>query len=43
MGQLAMEHLVRLIDRKESAVRVEVDAELVVRDSTGPALQANLR
>lgn len=37
MGQLAMEHLVRLIDREESEVRVELDAELVVRASTGPA------
>ena len=36
MGQLAMEHLVRLIDREESQVRVEIDAELVVRASTGP-------
>jgi len=37
MGQLAMKHLVRLIDKEESEVRVELDAELVVRASTGRA------
>ena len=36
MGQLAMEHLERLIDQRESVVRVELDAELIVRASTGP-------
>jgi DNA-binding LacI/PurR family transcriptional regulator len=37
MGQLAMESLVKLISGEESVARIMVDAELVVRRSTGRA------
>ena len=35
MGQLAMENLVKLISGKESVAHIKVDAELVIRQSTG--------
>jgi DNA-binding LacI/PurR family transcriptional regulator len=34
MGQLAMENLIRLMSGQESVVRIKVDAELIVREST---------
>lgn len=36
MGQLAMESLFKLMSGTESEIRIRVDAELVVRESTGP-------
>jgi len=35
MGQLAMESLFQLMSGKESEIRIRVDAELIVRESTG--------
>ena len=37
MGELAVKHLVKLINGEEAEVRVRVKAELVIRQSTGPA------
>lgn len=37
MGQMAMENLVKLISGEESVPHIEVDAELVIRQSTGLA------
>lgn len=37
MGQLAMDHLIKLMSDEESAVQVKVDTELVVRESTAKA------
>lgn len=34
MGQLAMEHLIKLMSGEESVVRIKVKPELVVREST---------
>jgi len=34
MGQLAMEHLCKLMSGEESVVKVKVEAELIVREST---------
>jgi DNA-binding LacI/PurR family transcriptional regulator len=34
MGQLAMENLIKLMSGEESAVRVRIKPELVVREST---------
>ncbi len=34
MGQMAMEHLLKLISGEESAVRIKVQSELIVREST---------
>ena len=36
MGQLAMENLFKLMSGETSAVKIKVDAELIVRGSTGP-------
>jgi DNA-binding LacI/PurR family transcriptional regulator len=36
MGQLAMESLFKLMLGTESEIRIRVDAELIVRESTGP-------
>jgi LacI family repressor for deo operon, udp, cdd, tsx, nupC, and nupG len=36
MGQLAMESLFKLMSGTESEIRIRVDAELIVRESTGP-------
>ena len=41
MGQLAMENLVKLISGEESVPLVKVDAELVIRQSTGIAQKRN--
>ena len=35
MGKLAMENLLKLMSGEESAVRIKVEAELIVRESTG--------
>lgn len=37
MGQIAMENLFRLMSGEEAAAQIKVDAELIVRASTGPA------
>jgi DNA-binding LacI/PurR family transcriptional regulator len=37
MGQLAMENLFKLMSGQESVVQVKVEAELIVRGSTGKA------
>jgi DNA-binding LacI/PurR family transcriptional regulator len=37
MGQLAMENLIELMSGKESAVRIKIKAELIVRESTARA------
>jgi DNA-binding LacI/PurR family transcriptional regulator len=37
MGQIAMENLFRLMSGEESVAQIKVDAELIVRASTGPA------
>ena len=39
MGQLAMEHLTKLMLGEKSVVKIKVDAELIIRESTGPAPQ----
>lgn len=36
MGQLAMENLIKLMSEEESVVRVKVNPELIIRESTGP-------
>jgi DNA-binding LacI/PurR family transcriptional regulator len=36
MGQLAMENLIKLMSEEVSVVRVKVNPELIVRESTGP-------
>jgi DNA-binding LacI/PurR family transcriptional regulator len=36
MGQLAMENLIKLMSEEVSVVRVRVNPELIVRESTGP-------
>jgi DNA-binding LacI/PurR family transcriptional regulator len=36
MGLLAMESLFRLMSGEESPIRITVDAELIVRESTAP-------
>ena len=41
MGQLAMENLVKLISGEESVSHTKVDAELVIRESTGVAQKGN--
>jgi len=40
MGHLAMESLFRLMSGDESEIRIKVDAELIVRESTGRAKTA---
>jgi len=35
MGKLAMENLLKLMSGEESEVKIKVDAELIVRESTG--------
>lgn len=39
MGQLAMEHLLKLISGEESVVQIKVASQLIVRESTGPVRQ----
>jgi DNA-binding LacI/PurR family transcriptional regulator len=34
MGQLAMENLIKLMSGQESVVRIKINAELIVREST---------
>jgi DNA-binding LacI/PurR family transcriptional regulator len=34
MGQLAMDHLLLLISGEESEVKIRIDSELIVREST---------
>jgi DNA-binding LacI/PurR family transcriptional regulator len=34
MGQLAMEHLVKLMSRETSVVKIEIEPELIIREST---------
>jgi len=43
MGELAVEHLVKLITGEEVQVRVRVKAELIIRQSTGPVPDKNAR
>jgi DNA-binding LacI/PurR family transcriptional regulator len=37
MGQMAMENLFKLMSGQESVVQIKVEAELIVRGSTGKA------
>jgi DNA-binding LacI/PurR family transcriptional regulator len=37
MGQMAMENLFKLMSGQETVVQIKVDAELIVRGSTGAA------
>ncbi|HEX4032076.1 MAG TPA: LacI family DNA-binding transcriptional regulator [Terracidiphilus sp.] len=38
MGQLAMENLFKLMSGAESVIQIKVEAELIVRESTAPAI-----
>jgi DNA-binding LacI/PurR family transcriptional regulator len=43
MGQLAMEHLLMLISGEESVVKIRIESELIVRESTARVKQREPR